>query len=396
MKQISLTYRSFPKEQSIELPYSKSIVARQLLLAYMQNKPLPPLPEAEEAFALCNQDILLIWHAVHRLRQRAEGETVQLDCGSSATAMRFLMIAAIYERFETFLVGSPQLMTRIEQDDLSFLHLMGAECRLYDSGVAIIPHMPVTKVHLTTEWKSSQYCSAILICNKALGNQVTFDFPDQAPSYSYLKLTKELLEQEYPAPLERDWSAATFWYQLSMSYPDALDMQFPGLQQKSLQPDAKIKRDGLMMGTTTQQIGEKLLITSVPSHLRMGVDTIYIDQHLDSFLPLTLTYIRNHKPFRIIGTRNLRYKESNRIASFIEAMEWYNVGGFSITDDEIIWDGTWGKLPEMVMINPHGDHRVAMAFAVFAVTLPGVTTVLLDPDCIAKSYPRFLDHLLGN
>lgn len=396
MKQIALTYRSFPSRQQIELPYSKSIVARRLLLAYMQNKPLPPLPEEEEAYSLCNEDILVVWRAVHQLRQRPEGETIQIDCGSSATAMRFLMIVAIYERCATFLIGSPQLMKRIEQDDCSFFALMGAECQLHDCGVAITPYLPAKRVHLTTQWKSSQYCSAILICNRALDHEVSFEFSDQSPSYSYLRLTQELLAEEQSSTLERDWSAATFWYQLTMSHPEALDIEFPGLQTNSLQPDALIQRDALQMGISSEQIGDALQAIGSTGEERIGEAHIHIEQHLDSFLPLALTYIRNRKPFRIIGTSNLRYKESNRIASFLEAMEWYNVGGFSITDNEISWDGTWGDLPEMVMINPHGDHRVAMAFAVFAVTLPRITTVLLDPDCIAKSYPRFLDQLLGN
>lgn len=394
MKQLALTYRSFLGRQRIELPYSKSIVARQLLLTYMQNKPLPSLPEKEEAYALCNEDILVIWRAVHLLRQRPNGETIQLDCGSSGTAMRFLMIAAIYERCETFLVGSPQLMERIKQDDLSFFPSMGAKCTLHDCGVAITPLIPVKQVHLHTEWKSSQYCSAILICNRALGNMVTFDFSEQTPSYTYLQLTKGVLQQEQNA-LERDWSAATFWYQLAMSHPEQLSIQLPGLHRESLQPDALIQQSVVPLGITTSSMGNILEVSGAKTDQCTEEVVLHIDQHLDSFLPLALAFIRNRRPFTFNGTRNLRYKESNRIASFLEAVEWYNVGGFSITDNAISWDGTWGKLPEMVMINPHGDHRVAMVFAVFAVTLPEVTTVLLNPDCIAKSYPRFLEQLLG-
>lgn len=395
MKQITLNYRSFPGVQRIELPYSKSIVARQLLLTYMQNKPLPPLPEEDEAFSLCNEDIIVLWRAVHLLRQRPQGETIQIDCGSSATAMRFLMIAAVYEHYEIFLVGTPQLLQRIEQDDLSFFSQLGAECRLHEYGIAMTPLHTVKSTHLTTLWKSSQYCSALLICNKALDNHVTFDFAANDPSYSYLQLTKYFVEQDTSGTLERDWSSATFWYQLSMSHPEVVEIQLNQLSEYSFQPDALISSDALMMGTTTVQVDNGLRIQSLPTSQREGVECIPIDQHLDSFLPLALTYIRNRKPFKIIGTRHLRYKESNRIASFLEAVEWYNVGGFSIRENEISWDGTWGDLPEMVMINPHGDHRVAMAFAVFAVTLPNVTTVLLDPDCISKSYPRFLSQLLG-
>jgi 3-phosphoshikimate 1-carboxyvinyltransferase len=39
----------------------------------------------------------------------------------------------------------------------------------------------------------------------------------------------------------------------------------------------------------------------------------------------------------------------------------------------------------------HGDHRLAMAFAVAGLRLPGV--VLDDVRCVAKSYPTFWDDL---
>ncbi|HET8945887.1 MAG TPA: 3-phosphoshikimate 1-carboxyvinyltransferase, partial [Candidatus Polarisedimenticolia bacterium] len=40
-------------------------------------------------------------------------------------------------------------------------------------------------------------------------------------------------------------------------------------------------------------------------------------------------------------------------------------------------------------IDPHGDHRMAMAFAVAGLRVPGTT--VLDPACVAKSYPGFWD-----
>lgn len=395
MSQITACYRSYDSELSIELPYSKSVVARQLLLTYLHNEPLPPVPQAEEALTLCNDDIFVIWHAVHKLRQRADGEPIQIDCGSSATAMRFLMVISVYEKSDTFLLGSDQLMSRVSKDNLSFLEQMGARCQLSSHGVAIAPLSLVRHVHLSIQWSSSQYCSAILMCNSALGLQVTFDYPESTSSYSYLALTQSMLGGKHRQPLERDWSSATFWFQLAMSHPSELHIRLPELPFQSKQPDALICRDALMMGVTAESTGGVLELNSVAPAYRFGVKHIHIAQHLDSFLPLTLSYIRNHKPFTMSGVANLRQKESNRIDTFLEALEWFNVRGFEVGDDTLSWNGTWGKLPDVVMINPYGDHRVAMAFGVFAVTLPHVTTVILDPECAEKSYPQFFAQLMG-
>jgi 3-phosphoshikimate 1-carboxyvinyltransferase len=43
-------------------------------------------------------------------------------------------------------------------------------------------------------------------------------------------------------------------------------------------------------------------------------------------------------------------------------------------------------------IDPRGDHRIAMAFAVAALAAEGAT-VIRDTDCAAVSFPAFFDEL---
>jgi len=43
-------------------------------------------------------------------------------------------------------------------------------------------------------------------------------------------------------------------------------------------------------------------------------------------------------------------------------------------------------------IEPRGDHRIAMAFAVAALAAQGETTIL-DADCAGVSYPTFFNEL---
>ncbi len=50
-----------------------------------------------------------------------------------------------------------------------------------------------------------------------------------------------------------------------------------------------------------------------------------------------------------------------------------------------------GKLKGAV-INPHGDHRMAMAFAVAGLAAVG-ETVIQDAEVVSKSYPGFWDDL---
>jgi 3-phosphoshikimate 1-carboxyvinyltransferase len=43
------------------------------------------------------------------------------------------------------------------------------------------------------------------------------------------------------------------------------------------------------------------------------------------------------------------------------------------------------------IVDPGGDHRTAMAFAVVGLGAGGVT--IRDAECVSKSYPQFWDHL---
>jgi 3-phosphoshikimate 1-carboxyvinyltransferase len=44
------------------------------------------------------------------------------------------------------------------------------------------------------------------------------------------------------------------------------------------------------------------------------------------------------------------------------------------------------------VIEPHGDHRIAMAFAVAALGADGLTTIR-DAECAGVSYPTFYEDL---
>jgi 3-phosphoshikimate 1-carboxyvinyltransferase len=49
--------------------------------------------------------------------------------------------------------------------------------------------------------------------------------------------------------------------------------------------------------------------------------------------------------------------------------------------------------PRDAAIVTHGDHRIAIAFAVAAATGLAASVYLDDSDCVAVSYPGFFDDL---
>jgi 3-phosphoshikimate 1-carboxyvinyltransferase len=90
----------------------------------------------------------------------------------------------------------------------------------------------------------------------------------------------------------------------------------------------------------------------------------------------------------IFGAHRLRLKESDRLESLY--LELTKMGAqIAITSDGLIIEGA--PLHGAV-IDPHNDHRIAMACAVAALGADGETTIQ-NAQCVRKSYPQFFTHL---
>ena len=94
---------------------------------------------------------------------------------------------------------------------------------------------------------------------------------------------------------------------------------------------------------------------------------------------------------RLTGLETLPGKESSRIRVLAEGLRR---AGWPVEDDErslTVHAGAPGTGP--VRLDPHGDHRMAFAFALLSLARPGIRVT--DPGCVAKSWPGFWDALEG-
>jgi 3-phosphoshikimate 1-carboxyvinyltransferase len=90
----------------------------------------------------------------------------------------------------------------------------------------------------------------------------------------------------------------------------------------------------------------------------------------------------------LIGIAHLRHKESDRIAVLARGLETL---GFPVRAGEDFLEIRGGAPGHGAVVDPAGDHRMAMAFAVIGTRLPGV--LVRDPGCVAKSDPGFFERL---
>jgi 3-phosphoshikimate 1-carboxyvinyltransferase len=91
----------------------------------------------------------------------------------------------------------------------------------------------------------------------------------------------------------------------------------------------------------------------------------------------------------VFGASRLRLKESDRLQSL--QSELAKMGAdITATEDGLIIEGA--KKLHGAVIDPHNDHRIAMACTVAALGAEGETTIQ-NAECIRKSYPQFFNHL---
>jgi len=87
----------------------------------------------------------------------------------------------------------------------------------------------------------------------------------------------------------------------------------------------------------------------------------------------------------------LRVKESDRIAALAENLRRMGAKVEERPDGLRVEGRKGGKL-RGAEIDPRGDHRIAMAFAVAALAAEG-PTVIRDADCVVVSFPTFFQEL---
>jgi len=92
---------------------------------------------------------------------------------------------------------------------------------------------------------------------------------------------------------------------------------------------------------------------------------------------------------RFTGIANLRAKECDRVSALATELSRIRPGlGYEEGDDLTVASDP--KLAGQTLpthIETYEDHRIAMSFALAALRIGGI--VILDPECVGKTYPGY-------
>ncbi len=412
-----LPWTGEPPRAAVHVPGSKSLTNRALIIAAMAEGP------SVLTGALDCEDTRVMVEALRRLGIAVEHEPASAEirvqgCGglipareaalevaNSGTSLRFLTAMLAIGEGTFRLDGTPRMRQRPVDDLLKALNGLGADARS-DLGTGC-PPVTIRATGLDGGYAfvkgdvSSQFLSGLLMALPYSREVTTVEVQGTLVSQPYVSMTLAVMEafgvtavnrkfrrfDVHPAryrgqtfAIEPDASAASYFFALAAITGGSITVE--GLGGASLQGDLAFVDILEYMGCSVSRESTRTTVTG--SRLR-AVD-VDMNALSDTVMTLAVVALFADGVSRIRNVAHIRHKESDRIAAI--AIELRKLGA------EV------EELPDGLVINPpptdrlHGasiatydDHRMAMSFAMAGLRIPGVT--ILDPGCVAKTYPGF-------
>lgn len=171
--------------------------------------------------------------------------------------------------------------------------------------------------------------------------------------------------------IEPDASAATYLWGAEVLTGGAIDIGTPAAE--FTQPDAKAYE----------------VISAFPN-MPAVIDG---SQMQDAIPTIAVLAAFNETPVRFVGIANLRVKECDRIRALSTGLNTIREGLATEEGDDLLVASDPGLAGQTLpaSIDTFADHRIAMSFALAGLKIKGIT--ILDPGCVAKTYPHYWDAL---
>jgi 3-phosphoshikimate 1-carboxyvinyltransferase len=407
----------------VRVPGSKSITNRAVLIAALadgDSELVDPLLSDDtqvmvEALGALGCAIELeerCWR-VRGLRGRLRRSPAALKVGNSGTTARFLTAAAALADGPVVIDGGARMRERPIEDLVHALVRLGARAEVLGKNGC-----PPVRVHgggirggrvVIDASRSSQYVSAVLLAAPYARSDVVLEFAyGTLVSRPYVELTLVVM-RAFGA--EADWTDAggvrvdarrRYRGRRYAIEPDASAAVYPfcaaaiaggrvrvaGIPAESVQADLALLDVLQEMGCAVKRGPDWAEVHGPVGRLR-GVD-VDMNAMPDAALALAVVALFAQGPTRIRNVANLRLKETDRLKALETELRRLGAGASAGRDSLEIRPARL----QGAEIATYDDHRMAMAFALAGLRVPGV--VIRDPGCVSKTWPDYftmLEHL---
>ena len=341
-----------------------------------------------------------------------KGASEPIDCGESGATLRFMIpVAALAAEPSVFLLGK-SLEQRPIEPLLQSLKQLGVDTSIRKAGGKSYIQVKGGGIHGgKTSIRgdvSSQFISGLMFaCPKAQEDTV-INVTTPLESKGYVQMTLEVLAKHgveviisedfrtirirsgqtytpYDDRVPGDFSSAAFL--LAGAAITRSKLTFTNLDYSLVQGDKIVigilKQMGVQGKVCTERIeieGKEHLLNPLNLNAKETPDLVPVCAALACYADGTS---------KIHGVQRLRIKESNRLQSLF--LELKKMGAdINVDEDSLSVKGPCYLHGEE--INPHNDHRIAMACAVAALRAEG-KTIIHNAECVKKSYPTFFIDL---
>lgn len=404
------------REATVTVPGSKSLSNRALVVAALASG------QSRISGLLRADDTAVMLEALTKLgvKLTASGTDVtvtgqagplradaaEVDVWFSGTTLRFLLPVLAAGHGEFLLTGRGRMLQRPIQDQLDALADLGATARSeLDNGcppVRLQANGISGGVTTVQGGKSSQYLSGLLLAAPLASGPVEIKVVGSLQSRPFVDLTLavmrdfgiEVERQEYARFLvqpgayqaadyrvEGDATAAgNFWVAAAVT---GGRVTVTNVGSASAQGDTALLGVLEAMGCSVEYAGGGVTVTGPARGSLRGGD-FDLNDFPDQALALAVAGLFTNSPLTIRNVSNMRLKETDRLAAL--ASELQKIGA-DVTEgsDWLTVRPQPGYRPADV--DTYEDHRMAMAFAVAGLRLPGIR--IMDPGCVNKTYPDY-------
>ena len=332
-----------------------------------------------------------------------------LECGNSGTTTRLVAGIAAAQPFASRFTGDASLSRRPMRRVAAPLEAMGAhvEFPAGNDGLPMVVHgADLRAVEWTLPVASAQLKSAVLLAALCAGVGARVREPARTRDHTERMLRAlgaEVREEDgwvtlepttAIAPLEIDVpgdpsSAAFFAVLAALAEAGSLTLTRVSLNPQRIGFLAVLRRMGVRVDVVEREGegGEPLGDLIVHAGVGGGttVEPWEIPSLVDEIPILAVLGARAQGETVVRGAAELRVKESDRLAAVVTNLRALGADAEELSDGLVV---RGGRAPLRGAVTTHGDHRIAMSFAVLGASRD-CEIALDDPGCVSVSYPAF-------
>jgi len=397
---IQLTKPEKLSSVEIELPASKSISNRLLILNALSYSPysIKNLSDSDDTKAML---------------QVFNSNNNHFDIGAAGTTMRFLTAYLSKIVGEWTITGSERMKQRPIHVLVNAINQLGGKIEYMEKEG--FPPLRIFGSSLTGGELnipgdvSSQYISALLMIGPYMEKGLTLNLTGDITSRPYLHLTLKLMEkygvkcdwrdntikvpaanyQPIEAKVEADWSAASYWFELTAFAPKGFSLLLKGLDRYSWQGDAAVAELFKQLGVQSNFSQKGLQLINTGKTTKLFKHNFSNEPDLAQTFAVAAAFLGI--PFKLNGLHTLKIKETDRIKALLTELQKF---GFAIETnhkDNLEWNGMRHAADTNIEVATYKDHRMAMAFAPAIIKTPSFS--IADHMVVTKSYPSFWEDL---